>query len=223
MRRQRSMSSQYMKKPSSNPSSCSSTGRFTRMHAPETQSGDAGVAVGVRIADELVAPAGPGQDAVEEERLREGRAQAREAAHREVEPAFLVDDARRHGGDVRVEVGGLRELSDGFLGDRRIGVQEQDERRLAAPPADVAGMAEAPVLAQAARSRAADPRSTRACRRWSRCPPRRPGSRRRADSCSTASRRCSRLLYETTTMSTACRPMRRDRTGSDLTDSTRHT
>ena len=54
-----------------------------------------GMVVGTGVADDLVGPGRVRKESMEEERLRVGRAQAREASQRVIESAVLVDEARR--------------------------------------------------------------------------------------------------------------------------------
>ena len=155
-----------------------------------------------RVADHLVHPRRLGEDAVEEERLREARAQAREAAQREVERAVGLLDPRRDRADALVPVELGRERLDRVGADPRVRVEEEHVRRLARAPADVAAVREAAVLLQRDRLDRQRPkqldgrRRSRRCRRRSRAPTRAPVSG------STAAPMVSALLYVTTTTST---------------------
>ena len=88
--------------PRRSPPTASNASRRTSMQAPGQPLGRAGALVDGGVADQLVGPGRARQQPVQEERLREGRAQAREAAQAAGERAVVVEDPRADERRVRV-------------------------------------------------------------------------------------------------------------------------
>jgi hypothetical protein len=85
---------------------------------------------------------------MQEERLREGRAQARKAPLRPVERAVGLDDPRRHRADPRVGVGGRGHPLERRGVERGVRVEQQDVRGGAEARSRIAAVREPTVVRQ---------------------------------------------------------------------------
>ena len=132
-RRAESVSSQYRKKASSRPPTCSSALAADQHAGAGDPLGRAGRLVGGGVADQLVGPGRARPEPVQEERLREGRAPAREAALAEGEAAVVLEDPRGGEAGAGIARRAPRRARRGRVGRHaRVGVEQEHVRRAAA-------------------------------------------------------------------------------------------
>jgi hypothetical protein len=107
-----------------------------------------GMPVGLPVAYELVGPFRLREETMEEERLRVGGAETREAALREVEGAVVGHDLRGDRADPGSVLRGANQPPERLCVDRGVGIEKEREGRVSFAPTDVTGVREATVLGE---------------------------------------------------------------------------